>query len=194
MINKANLKKRLLFAAWGIPAGWWLINSSISLSPKSWAPILPGQVAAVFLIVMACYEYIKMLSASFPKNGFWMSYLWIIVFMGLDMAGQSVPMTFVIFILLMVVASEAIFWRNKYGKMETRLLVVQRPGVSLHSRSVAAQFLSGALSIVFYASSKSHAFTDGNRHGRPLGFHVRFGRVFRGQHLGQTSLQHHQSQ
>jgi phosphatidate cytidylyltransferase len=33
--------------------------------------------------------------------------------MGLDMAGQSVPMTFVIFILLMVVASEAIFWGEK---------------------------------------------------------------------------------
>ena len=113
MFNRANLKKRLIFAAWGIPAGWWVANSTMSIAPKSLGTILPGQAAAVLIIVMACYEYIKMLSASFPKNGFWLSYLWIITFMGLDVTGQSVPKEIVIFILLMVVAFEAIFWGEK---------------------------------------------------------------------------------
>ncbi|HAJ79952.1 MAG TPA: hypothetical protein DCO75_09280 [Fibrobacteres bacterium] len=113
MINAANLRKRLLFAAWAIPVGWWLINSTMSLMPKSLCIVLPGQIASVFLIVTACYEYIKMLSASFPKNGFWLSYLWIIPFLCLELIGQPVPMKFVIFLLLMTVAFEAIFWGEK---------------------------------------------------------------------------------
>jgi len=113
MLNMANLRKRLLFAAWGIPAGWWVINSTLSLTPRTWCTVYPGQVAAVLLIIMGCFEYIKLLSVSFPRNGFWLGYFWIGVFITLDLFGQSVPMKFTIFILLMLVAFEAIFWGDK---------------------------------------------------------------------------------
>jgi phosphatidate cytidylyltransferase len=103
-----------VFAAWGIPVGWWVINSTMSLTPRSWEIVLPGQVATVFLIVMACYEYIKLLSVSFPKNGFWMSYFWIVAFLVLEIVDRwSIPMKYAIFILLMIVAFEAIIWGKK---------------------------------------------------------------------------------
>lgn len=113
MLNKKELWKRLIFAAWAIPAGWWVINSSLSLGPQSLGPIVPGQLIAIFLIVMGCYEYIKMLGAFFPRNGFWLSYLWIVSFISLDLVGQSVPMRYAIFILLITVAFEAIIWGDK---------------------------------------------------------------------------------
>jgi CDP-diglyceride synthetase len=113
MINARELGKRLIFCAWGIPLGWWIINSAISVVPKSLGTVLPGQIAALLLIILACYEYIKMLAVSFPKNGFWLSYLWIVSFLSLDLIGQSVPMKFAIFILLILVAFEAIVWGDK---------------------------------------------------------------------------------
>jgi phosphatidate cytidylyltransferase len=113
MINAANLRKRLMFAAWAIPAGWWVINADVSLTPRSFSTVLPGQLAIVFLIVMACFEYIKLLSVSFPQNGFWLCYPWIVVFLGLDVLGILVPMRYTIFILLMVVAFEAIVYGKK---------------------------------------------------------------------------------
>ena len=113
MINTRELGKRLIFCAWGIPAGWWIINSTTSIVPKSLGSVLPGQIAAVFLIILACYEYIKMLAVSFKRNGFWLSYLWIVAFLGLDLVGQSMPMKFAIFILLILVAFEAIVWGDK---------------------------------------------------------------------------------
>jgi phosphatidate cytidylyltransferase len=113
MVNWDNLKKRLIFAAWGVPLGWWIINSPLSLTPRTFCVIVPAQVLTVFLVVMACYEYVKMLTVSFPKNGFWLSYLWMIAFLSFEVIGKSVPMRFVIFILLMLVAFEAIFWGEK---------------------------------------------------------------------------------
>jgi phosphatidate cytidylyltransferase len=113
VINTRELGKRLIFCAWGIPAGWWIINSTTSIVPKFLGSVLPGQIAAVFLIILACYEYIKMLAVSFQRNGFWLSYLWIVAFLGLDLFGQSMPMKFAIFILLILVAFEAIVWGDK---------------------------------------------------------------------------------
>jgi phosphatidate cytidylyltransferase len=117
MINADNLRKRLVFAAWGIPVGWWVVNSTVSLIPRSWAIVLPGQAAIVFLIIMASYEYIRMLSLSFQKNGFWISYPWIVIFLTLDVIDRPIPMRFTIFILLMLVAFEAIVWgKRNIGK------------------------------------------------------------------------------
>ena len=117
MIKADNLRKRLVFAAWAVPAGWWVINATMSLAPPSVGVFLPGQAAVVLLIVMACYEYIKMLSISFQKNGFWICYPWIIVSLGFDIIGRSIPMKFVIFILLMLVAFEAVVWgKRNIGK------------------------------------------------------------------------------
>jgi CDP-diglyceride synthetase len=113
MINAENLRKRLIFAAWGIPLGWWVINSTLSVTPRSFATILPGHLAVIFLLVMASYEYIKLLSGSFLKNGFWLSYPWIVVFLALDVIGYAVPMRYAIFLLLVLVAVEAAVWGKK---------------------------------------------------------------------------------
>jgi CDP-diglyceride synthetase len=115
MINPDNLQKRLVFAAWGIPLGWWVINSTLSLTPRSFSTVLPGEAAVVLLIVLSCYEYIKMLSISFPKNGLWISYPWIVTFLVLDVMvpDHPVPMRYVIFILLILVAFEALVWGKK---------------------------------------------------------------------------------
>jgi CDP-diglyceride synthetase len=113
MINADNLRKRLVFAAWGIPVGWYVVNATVSLTPRSFATVLPAHAAIVFLIVMASYEYIKMLSGSFEKNGFWISYPWIVISLALDIIGHPIPMKFTIFILLMLVAVEAVVWGNK---------------------------------------------------------------------------------
>jgi phosphatidate cytidylyltransferase len=126
MIKADNLRKRLLFAAWGIPAGWWVINSTLSLTPRSFATVLPGQAAVLLLIVLSCYEYIKMLSISFPKNGFWISYPWIVTVIVLDVAvpDHPMPMRYAIFILLSLVACEALVWgKRNIGKWKRASLL-----------------------------------------------------------------------
>jgi hypothetical protein len=30
-MNRSNLVKRVIFALWAVPLGWWLINSNMSL-------------------------------------------------------------------------------------------------------------------------------------------------------------------
>lgn len=113
MLNLKELGKRCLFAVWAIPVGWWVINSTLSLLPKKSVTLLPGQVAVFFLIGMACYEYIIMLKKMFPKNGFWLSYFWIIPLLTLEAVDFIVPMKFAIFILLVLVAFETIVWGEK---------------------------------------------------------------------------------
>ncbi len=115
MINVGNLRKRLVFAAWGIPVGWWVINSTLTLTPAYMGAVVPGELAVLLLIVLSCFEYIKMLSASIPKNGFWITYPWIITFLAADLLvpEHPVPMSYAIFILLVLVAFEAIVWGKK---------------------------------------------------------------------------------
>jgi phosphatidate cytidylyltransferase len=113
MLDKSNLAKRLLFAVPAIPVGWWLVNSTLSLTPPSLPPLYPGNILALVLIVMASIEYTKMLGAFFPKNAFWLSYIWVAGVLLLDQFGMAIPLKFAIFILLLAIGVEAIFLGEK---------------------------------------------------------------------------------
>jgi phosphatidate cytidylyltransferase len=114
MLNTKDLFKRSLFALWAVPAGWWVINSTLSLLPRPAGIFLPGQAAIFLLIGMACYEYITMLSVAFPKNGFWLSYIWIFPLLGLEAFFHfDVPLKYAIFVLLILVALETIVLGEK---------------------------------------------------------------------------------
>lgn len=132
-MNYSNLKTRLLFALIAIPIGWWIVNSTLNLFPPiiaassekfSEIKIFPGQILAIFLIFMAASEYLGMLSKWFPKNGFWLIYVW----MGLQAVSYFLPeklFSFKIdtYILLMVVAAEAFLWGKNTGRWKRASLL-----------------------------------------------------------------------
>jgi phosphatidate cytidylyltransferase len=125
-MNRANLTKRLLFAAWAIPLGWLIINVNVPLIPNAVAgkifvaghtEVFLGHVCAVLLVFLAASEYLRMLSISFPKNGFWLVYIWL----GLQMGSYFVPKMSAstrmdLFLLFMLVAAEAVIWGKRSGR------------------------------------------------------------------------------
>lgn len=85
-MNRRNLTQRVLFAAVAAPIGWLLVNFNRSIVPSGLAQqffgvptadIFPGQILAVILVFLACFEYLRMLSTLFPRNGFWLVYIWL---------------------------------------------------------------------------------------------------------------------
>jgi len=115
MLDGSNLAKRLLFALPAIPLGWWFINSTVSLTSRIPAlpALVPGQVLILLLAIGACIEYTRMLGTFFPKNAFWLSYVWITGILLLDLFGNAMPLRFAIFILLFIIACEAVFLGEK---------------------------------------------------------------------------------
>ncbi|MBD3390944.1 MAG: hypothetical protein GF418_02775 [Chitinivibrionales bacterium] len=122
-MNRDNLIKRLVFAAWAIPAGWLIINANLSLVPPAVArrifsdpatQVYPAHVAAVLLVFLGASEYLRMLGLSYPRNGFWIVYVWL----ALQMASHFMPESTLgasadIFILFVLVAIEAFVWGRK---------------------------------------------------------------------------------
>jgi len=117
MAALSNLAKRMFFVLWAVPVGWWTINSTISVFPKSIAFVYPGQVLALLLTFLACFEYTQMLKTSFPKNGFWVSYLWLALLAYFYFDDTNLPSNLGIYILLMLVALETFIW-GKYEKQK----------------------------------------------------------------------------
>ncbi len=109
----SNLGKRLIFVLWAVPLGWWVTNSNLQLLPTDIARIYPGHVAIIFLTMMASFEYNRMLSIVFHKNGFWLSYLALFSQFALFLVRDSFPLNLSIYILLVVVAFEAFIWGRK---------------------------------------------------------------------------------
>ncbi|NLL12762.1 MAG: phosphatidate cytidylyltransferase [Fibrobacter sp.] len=109
----SNLGKRLLFVLWAAPLGWWVVNSNFLLLPPSVAIIYPGHIAIIFLITMASFEYNRMLSIVFHRNGFWLSYLALFSQFTLFLLRDSFPLNLSLYILLVVVAFEAFIWGRK---------------------------------------------------------------------------------
>ena len=110
----SNLGKRLLFVAWAVPLGWWVINSDISVLPRSIALIYPGQIGAIALILMATFEYLRMLKIFYPSNGFWFSYVWLgFQFVLYFDRENTLPTNLSIYLLLMLVALEAFIWGKR---------------------------------------------------------------------------------
>ncbi|HUI93196.1 MAG TPA: phosphatidate cytidylyltransferase [Chitinivibrionales bacterium] len=113
MLNAVNLRRRLLFAVPAIPIGWWGINSNFSLLPGTPYHIVPGMVITIALVIMGGFEYNRMLSVFFPRNAFWLGLTWLTAELVLDMFNLSIPLRFSIFILLLIVAFEAIVWGKR---------------------------------------------------------------------------------
>jgi CDP-diglyceride synthetase len=115
MLDKSNFAKRMFFAVPAAPAGWWFINSTFSLTSASASlpELLPGQLLILVLAIGALLEYTRMLGIFFPKNAFWLSYIWITGILLLDLFGNAMPLRFALFILLFIIACEAVFWGEK---------------------------------------------------------------------------------
>jgi CDP-diglyceride synthetase len=113
MIDGKNLAKRVSFAAVAVPAGWWVINSDLSLITTSFGRVIPGQLTTLALILLGGFEYNRMLGSFFPKNAFWLGLLWLLSQLLFDLFHFAMPMKHSIFILLIIVAIEAIVWGEK---------------------------------------------------------------------------------
>ncbi len=118
----SNLGKRLFFALWAIPLGWWVMNSRLSLIPSSFAEnalnrtdlaVYPGQIGSIILVLIAAFEYTRMLSIRYRKNGFWLIYIWLIFqFLTYFFPSLALSIRFDkdMYVLLIAVAAEATFW------------------------------------------------------------------------------------
>lgn len=117
-----NLGKRVFFALWAIPLGWWVANSQLSLVPRSFAEnilhrpdlvVYPGQLVSILLIFIAAFEYTHMLAIRYRRNGFWLIYIWLTFqFLTYFFPQLSLSIRFDkdIFVLLIGVAAEAAIW------------------------------------------------------------------------------------
>jgi phosphatidate cytidylyltransferase len=114
MLNVSNLQRRLLFAIPAIPIGWWGINANLSLIPGSPYHIVPGMVITIILIIMGGLEYNRMLSVFFPRNAFWLGIVWLTAELVSTLFNvKIIPLRFSIFVLLLIVAFEAIVWGKR---------------------------------------------------------------------------------
>jgi phosphatidate cytidylyltransferase len=105
-----NLGKRLMFIIPAVPIAWWVINSTFSLLPRSWGTMYPGHVLGVGLILVASYEYTKLLRSLYPSNGFWLASLWLLLQACLYVTNTQLPYSLSFYGLLMIVAIEAFVW------------------------------------------------------------------------------------
>ncbi len=113
----SNLGKRLFFALWAIPLGWWLINTDMTVVPRSWAIVYPCHIGIILVILLACFEYSRMLAILYPANAFWISYIWLgIQFVMYFNNDTSFPSTLSIYGLLLMVAAEAIIWGRRHQR------------------------------------------------------------------------------
>jgi phosphatidate cytidylyltransferase len=135
MINKANLKKRLMFVAVAVPVAFLIVSSQfdllgftlrlfglnnsnmpalilrlLDLSNGTPPIIYPGQILIIALVMLGAYEYTKMLSAVNKHNAFWLGYLWIIFMSVAYLFNRQIPATLSNSVLLMLVAFEAFFF------------------------------------------------------------------------------------
>jgi len=120
MINKANLKKRLLFVAGAVPISFVIINSKISLpafvfglmgmDTAGLPEIFPGQIFALVIVLLGAYEYMRMLSIANKSNAFWLSYLWITLMSAAYLCNYHIPATISNATLLIIVVFEAFVW------------------------------------------------------------------------------------
>ncbi len=110
----SNLGKRAFFALWAIPLGWWTLNTDLLILPRSIATVYPAHLLVFVLIMLACYEYTRMLAIHYHKNAFWFSYVWLgLQFLLYFSNDSSFPTNLSIYGLLMLVAGEAMFWGRR---------------------------------------------------------------------------------
>jgi len=145
-----DLRKRLIFAAWAIPLGWWLINSRISIVPSrlpGLAPgigagrILVGELTIIIVVFVACSEYLRMLRIIYRRNGFWIIYPWLgFQFLSYLVPSISLSAHLDTYGLLILVAAEAFMWgkatRSKWHRASllfSGVVFIYLAGISLLS-------------------------------------------------------------
>jgi CDP-diglyceride synthetase len=144
MIEAANLRRRLLFAVPAIPLGWWGINSNFSLMPGTPYHVVPGMIITIGLIILGGLEYNRMLSVFFPRNAFWLSLVWLSAELFLGLFGLSIPLRYSIFVLLLIVAFEAIFWGKRNSGRWRRASLSFSATVFLYIAGVSILYLFDA--------------------------------------------------
>ena len=133
MMNTANLFKRLLFVAWALPLAWIVVNYDFPIerfinqflpADLKLSHIRPGHLIGMLLTAVACWEYYGMLGKLYPKNGFWLAGIWLAVQGVLYFVNDRIlPEKIVIFILLVLVATEAFLWGKNTGRWKRASLL-----------------------------------------------------------------------
>ncbi len=132
-MNRSNLAKRVIFALWAIPLGWWIINSSLPLLPVQFTSryfadpnmiFRPAHLATIVVALLGASEYIRMLSFTYPRNGFWLIYIWLLLqFLSHFVPRVSLSVQFDTYILLLLVAAEAVMWGKHTGRWKRASLL-----------------------------------------------------------------------
>jgi phosphatidate cytidylyltransferase len=158
-MNMSNLAKRLSFAAWAVPLGWLVINAPGYTLPAvitarflhiPGITVFPGHAVAILLIFLGTSEYLNMLAIRFPRNGFWLMYVWI----GLQLASYFIPEISLnaridMFVLFILVAIEAFAWGKQSGRWRRASLLFS--GTAFFS-------ISGYALLAFYGESFQKMF------------------------------------
>ena len=174
MIDGSNLRRRLLFVLWAAPLGWWVINSPLSLTnllaqilPASLKEItrsytiIPAEVAIILVIMASAYEYGRMLRCTFNRNAFWLAFLWLFCELVFDLLDVALPLRYSLFILMTLVAFEAIVWGEKNTGRWKR--------ASLLFSGTVFLYISGISLLNLYTESFSQFFKSFNN---PLVAHI----------------------
>jgi phosphatidate cytidylyltransferase len=152
-VNISNLQKRVFFALWATPLGWWLANSTFSLLPSAAGTLYPGQLAIMILVVIATLEYTRMMARIFPTNAFWLGTAWIIVDFALYLSHYDLPSSLKIYTLLIVIALEAVMWGKKDNQRRWKR-------VSLFFSGMMFLWIAGASLLNFYEAPFQSFFVN----------------------------------
>ena len=146
-----NIGKRLLFVIPAIPVAWWIINAPFSITPTWIAIIRPGHLLIVVLAILAAWEYIGMLGLLYPKNGFWICYIWLALHFVMYFCDIQLPHYAAFWVLLLLVAIEAFRWG--------RLKITRRwMRASLLFSGVAIIYMCAAALLNLYNDAFQHLF------------------------------------
>ncbi|MCL1947795.1 MAG: phosphatidate cytidylyltransferase [Chitinivibrionia bacterium] len=128
-----NIGKRLLFVAWATPLALFIVNSQVNIIPMIFGdkfneiikPVYPSTILGFLLIALAAKEYFSMLKIKFPKNCFWVGYIWIFVTMcGEIIYEPLLGLSHSLYILLILTAFESfIFGKGKQWKRASLFFV-----------------------------------------------------------------------
>jgi phosphatidate cytidylyltransferase len=146
-----DIGRRLLFVVPAVPIAWWIINIPQSITPREIAVVYPGHLLAILLAFLACYEYIGMLRPLYPRNGFWVSYVWLAMQFILYLTDNQLPYHLGLYILVMLVAVEAFAW----GRPKRRRRWVR---ASLLFSGVAFLYMCAISLLNFYHEPFRHMF------------------------------------
>lgn len=163
-MNISNLRKRVFFALWAVPVGWWIVNSKfsfLSLIPAAITerfPLLadihiyPANILAIILTFMATAEYITMLDKLYLRNGFWLIYVWL----GFQIVSYYFPNDFLsmkqdTYLLLILVAFEALVWGKNTGRWKRASLLFSGTTFLVIALYSMLDFYSGSFQKVFPA-------------------------------------------